>query len=57
MSYKEKIEFKKEIKECMLFDGENYSLNKKQLDRIILQYEMDSILNIKIIIWSVLRII
>lgn len=45
INYKKKIEFKKEIleeiKECMLFDGENYSLNKNQLNRIILQYEME----------------
>lgn len=45
MNYKEKIELKKEIleeiRECMLFDGENYSLSKKQLERIILKYEME----------------
>lgn len=45
MNYKEKIELKKEIleeiRECMLFDGESYSLNKKQLERIILKYEME----------------
>ena len=38
MKYEEKLEFKKEIfkeiKNCILFDGKGYSLNKKELSFI-----------------------
>ena len=39
MKYEEKLEFKKEIfkeiKNCILFDGKGYSLNKKELEKLI----------------------
>ena len=45
MKYEEKLEFKKEIfkeiKNCILFDGKGYSLNKKELEKLIQKYETE----------------
>lgn len=45
MNYEEKLEFKKEIfkeiKNCILFDGKGYSLNKKELEKLIQKYKTE----------------